>query len=1025
MKNFKLTNNIAGWIVFLIAATVYLLTIEPTASFWDCGEFISCASRLEVSHPPGYPMFAMLGRVATLFAGNNISKAPMMVNVLSGLCSAFTVLFLFWCITHLARKIIGKKEEYSATETISIIGSGIVGALAFTFSDSFWFSATEAVVFSPSSTFTAAILWSILKWENVADEKYSNRWLVLIAYLMGLSIGIHLLNLLTIPVLALVYYFRKYPVTKKGIIITILILFVVLEVVMYGIVQGIFVVTSWFELLFVNGFGLPYNSGWIFFVILLIVLIVLGIRYTSVKKKVILNTIILCFSVILLGYSSYAMTIIRSNAGTPLNENNPSNLFNLLAYLSRIQYGERPLLYGQYYNAPVIDSKEGSAVYVPKDGKYVVSYHRPDYVYDPQFCTIFPRMFSTEGRHVQAYKDWADIKGTPITITNRQGKDEIVYKPTFGENLKFFFNYQVKWMYFRYFMWNFSGRQNDLQGHGDMLRGNWISGIKFLDEMRLGPQDMLPDNISGYKFKHNKAKNTYYLLPLILGLIGLIFHAKKHKKDFWLVLVLFFMTGLAIVLFLNQKPFEPRERDYSYVGSYFAFAIWIGLGVMALINWVGKNYKGPVIGILTTALCLILVPGIMAHENWDDHDRSGRYTCTDFAYDYLNSCEKNGIIFTNGDNDTFPLWCAQEAMGIRPDVRVVILSYLSADWFIEQMQHKVNESDPLPFSMTKDKYQDGTRDAVYIVDRIKDYVPLKKAIDFLASDNPETKTLPNVPERVDYLPASKFSLKIDAAKVLANGTVTPEYANSIVPEMKWQIKRNIIYKSDMMILDILANNDWNRPIYFAMNGPDESYQGLQKYLRLDGFGYRLVPVEYTRPDGQYGSIDTKILYNNLMNKFKWGNIDNPKVYLDENNMRMITSLRNNFARLAEHLIDENKNDSALLVLDKSFKIMPVEIIPLNYFALPLIEQYYRVKQFSKANDLTQKLFENVDQELKYYASFKGSQINSIDGDKRICFYTLDRLGKVAEFYGQKELGNKIRSVLQGYVQTMGLDQQNN
>lgn len=1031
MRKFKLTNNIAGWTIFAIAATVYILTSEPTASFWDCGEFISCGYKLEVSHPPGYPMFAMICRIAAMFAGGDVNKVPIAMNTYSGMASAFAVLFLFWSITHLARKIIGKKEEYSLRETIMIIGSGAVGALAFTFSDSFWFSAVETIVFSSSTMFAALIFWAILKWEDCADEKYANRWLVLIAYLMGLTIGIHLLNLLTIPALGLVYYFRKYRVTRKGLIIAILISLTVLGVVMYGIIQGTFVVASWFELLFVNGFGLPFNSGWIFFVVVLAGSLVWGIWYTTKKGKALGNTILLCLTMMLMGYSSYTMTIIRSSAGTPLNENNPSNLFNILSYLSREQYGERPLLYGQYYNAPVIDQKEGATIWGQKDGRYVAISHKPIYVYDPRFCTVFPRMFSAESSHVSAYKQWADIKGMPIQATNQQGDAQTIYKPTFGENMKFFINYQIGWMYLRYFMWNFAGRQNDIQGHGDLLKGNWLSGIGFIDELRLGPQDKLPENISGNKYRQNRARNTYFMLPLLLGLCGLFFHYQKNKKDFWVVMILFFMTGLGIVLYLNQTPYQPRERDYSYVGSYFAFCIWIGIGVMALIDWLSKKIPGKITAIFVTVACLALVPGVMASQNWDDHNRSGRYTSTDFAYDYLNSCEPNAIIFTNGDNDTFPLWCAQEVLGVRTDVRVVNLSYLGADWYIDQMERKVNDSDPLPFSMKHEKYKTGSRDVLYVYDRVGGkYWPLKDVMEFVASDSSDTKTLPNAREQLDYLPAKNFSIKIDPKVILENKVVSEKFANSIVSEMKWELTdprsrdknkyRTAIYKNDMMVLDLMAHNDWKRPIYFAITVGDENYLGLEKYFRLDGLAYRVVPLQSKNEVGDLGVIDSKILYDNLMNKFKWGNVANPKVYIDENNMRMLSNFRNNFARLAEQLITENKTDSALQVLDKCFKVLPVGQVPLNYWSIPLIEQYYKAKQTEKADKLVQELFDSVNDEARYYLKLKGSRPNDIGSEKQICLYTMNQLARVTEANGRRDLSMKIQSVLQGYAKSLGM-----
>ena len=1032
MKKYKFINNIAGWIVFAIASAVYILTIEPTASFWDCGEFIATALKLEVGHPPGNPLFQMLGNIATLFAGGNAQLIPVTVNIYSALCSGFTILFLFWSITHLARKMVGNKEEFTTGQVIAIMGSGIVGALAYTFSDSFWFSAVEAEVYASSSFFTAIVFWAILKWEDGADEKYANRWLILIAYLMGLSIGVHLLNLLAIPALGLVYYFRKYTVTRKGLITAISISVVILLAVLYGIIQGLFKVASWFELAFVNGFGLPFNSGWIFYTLLIVGSVVWGIWYTSKKGKVLWNTILLCLAVILLGYSSYVLVIIRSNTNTPLNENNPSNVFNLLSYLNREQYGDRPLFFGQYYNSPIRESKEGSAIWGEKDGKYIEISHKQEYIYDSKFTTFFPRMHSRESSHIEAYKSWGAIKGTPIATTNERGDQETIYKPTFGENLTFFFRYQVGFMYFRYFMWNFAGRQNDIQGHDNIsLKGNWISGISFFDEniRGLGPQDNLPPSL-----KNNKGRNTYFMLPLLLGLIGMFFHMQRNNKDFWVVMVLFFLTGLAIVLYLNQTPYQPRERDYAFVGSFYAFAIWIGLGVMAIIDWLSKRKQGVAIGALVTAGTLVLVPGLMAQQNWDDHDRSGRYTCRDFACNYLNSCEKNAIIFTNGDNDTFPLWYAQEVENVRTDIRVVNLSYLGADWYIEQMQRKVYESDPLPFSMNKPKYQSGNRDALYIIDRLNgQYCDLKEAMAFVASDSIDTKTLPNASrEKVDYLPAKNLSLKVDPSVVLANKVVAPKYANSIVPEMKWELTdsrykdkksyRSVIYKNDMMVLDLMAQNNWKRPVYFAMTVSEENYLGLEKYFRLDGLAYRIVPIETVRPDGQSGFIDSDILYENLMNKFKWGNIADPKVYLDETNLRMLSNFRNNFARLAEQLINENKVDSAVTVLDKCFKVMPVSQVPVNYWTLPVLEQYYRAKQFAKGNKLAEQIFETTNLDLKYYSKIKGKLGQSITSEKKMGLYTLSNLAKLAEGYNQKPLSDKFNAALQNYMGMVSMEE---
>jgi hypothetical protein len=1032
MKKFKFTNNLTGWVVFAIATAVYILTIEPTASFWDCGEFIATAFKLEVGHPPGNPLFQMLGNIATLFAGGNTSLIPVTVNIYSALCSGFTILFLFWSITHLARKITGNKKEFSTGQLIAIMGSGVVGALAYTFSDSFWFSAVEAEVYASSSFFTAIVFWAILKWEDVADERYANRWLVLIAYLMGLSIGVHLLNLLAIPALSLVYYFRKYPVTPKGLFTSIGISIVILLAVLYGIIQGLFKVASLFERLFVNGFGLPFSSGWIFYTVALIAFVVWGIWFTSKKGKVLWNTVLLCFAVILLGYSSYVMVIIRSNANTPLNENNPSNVFNLLSYLNREQYGDRPLIFGQYYDAPIRESKNGSAIWGEKDGKYVEISHKPEYTYDSQFTTLFPRMYSRESSHIGAYKVWGNIKGTPVLTTNERGEQETLYKPTFGENLRFFFKYQVGFMYLRYFMWNFSGRQNDIQGSGSPLQGNWITGINFIDEnfLNLGPQDNLPPSL-----KNNRGRNTYFMLPLLLGLIGMFYHMQRHRKDFWVVMVLFFLTGLAIVLYLNQTPYQPRERDYAYVGSFYAFAIWIGLGVIALIDWLSKRKQNVAVGILVSMITLVLVPGLMAQQNWDDHDRSGRYTCRDFACNYLNSCEKDAIIFTNGDNDTFPLWYAQEVENVRPDIRVVNLNYLGADWYIEQMQRKVYDSDALPFSMNKFKYQSGTRDALYVIDRLGgEYCDLKEAMQFVASDRIDTKTLPNAQgERIDYLPAKNFSLKINSSQILTQKVVSPKYAGSIIPEMKWELTdarqkdkkvyKNMIFKNDMMVLDLMAHNDWKRPVYFAITVGDDNYLGFEKYFRLDGFAYRIVPIETDRPDGQPGFIDTDILYDNLMNKFKWGNVSNSKVYLDENNMRMLSNFRNTFARLAEQLNNENKKDSAAKVLDKCQSVMPPNQVPLNFYALSLLEQYYRAGQITKANSMAEQIFNNTNLDLKYYARIRGKSGQSIAHEKQIGLYALNNLAHLAENYNQKDLAEKYGNALQSFMGMVNQDEQ--
>ncbi len=724
MKKFRLYNLIFGWGVFLISLIVYLLTIEPTASFWDCGEFIACSYKMEVGHPPGAPVFMVLGNLFTLFAGD-VTRVAITMNIMSAMASAFTILFLFWTITHLLRKFYAEEDRERPGTFVTIFGAALVGSLAYTFSDSFWFSAVEAEVYSTSSLFTAVVFWAILKWENIADRPGSNRWLILIAYLMGLSIGVHLLNLLTIPAIVMVYYFKKYTPTTRGIIASLLLSAAILGAVVYILIPGLTGLASKFELLFVNGIGMSFNWGVMIFALLLFGGLLFGIYYTHNRGNVLWNTILLGFFVVVIGYSSYAVIVIRSSANTPLDESNPDTVFSLQRYLNREQYGENPLFYGAYFNARPNAVEEGKPTYYQGEEEYYPVYSNRKYTYDSEYKGLFPRMWSSQGKHASEYIYWGGLDESKLYDVRRneegnpvpgQGggysydRSRPIGKPTFGQNLRFFFRYQVGYMYLRYFMWNFAGRQNDIQGQGELTKGNWISGIKFIDQARLGPQINLPESIVD-----NKGHNKYYMLPLLLGLIGAWFHYKRQNKDFWVVVLLFLLTGLAIVFYLNQYPLQPRERDYAYAGSFYAFAIWIGIGVAGLIEWISKKRSVAAAGAVVLAT-LVLVPGIMARENWDDHDRSDRYTAPAFARNFLNSCLPNAIMFTNGDNDTFPLWYIQEVEGYRTDVRIVNLSYLTADWYIEQMQQTFYDSYALPISMTKDQYIQGTRDYAYLVE---------------------------------------------------------------------------------------------------------------------------------------------------------------------------------------------------------------------------------------------------------------------------------------------------------------------
>ncbi|MBN2762753.1 MAG: DUF2723 domain-containing protein, partial [Bacteroidales bacterium] len=1024
-------------VIFLIAAFVYLSTMESTASFWDCGEFISSAFKMEVGHPPGAPFFMIVARFFTLFAGDNTENVATMVNALSALASAATILFLFWTITHLARKIIIKTDDFPAASVAAIMGAGVVGALAYTFSDTFWFSAVEGEVYASSSLFTALVFWAILKWENIADQPHANRWLVFIAYLMGLSIGVHLLNLLAIPAIVLVYYFKKYEVTRAGVIKALLVSALILGSVMYIIMPGLIKIAVFFELLFVNSFGLPYSTGILIYILLLIGLIIWSIYYTHKNGKAILNTAILFLAVIIIGYSSYAMLVIRSNANPPMDQNDPEDLFSLQYYLNREQYGDRPLLHGHYFNAPAISSKEGRTYRIPKDGKYVKTGTRIKYVYDNKFTTVFPRMWSSDEEHVRSYIEWARLKERSLyeasvdqhgnVIRDRQGN--VVYDhsrgkkaPTFGQNLRFFFRYQLGHMYFRYFMWNFSGRQNDIQCHSryEITKGNWITGIPFIDEIRLGNQDELPDNLL-----NNKARNRYFMLPLLLGLVGLLYHYSRHVKDFWVVMVLFIMTGIAIVIYLNQYPNQPRERDYAYAGSFYAFAIWIGLGVLALYEVLRKILPASLSAWLASVLALAVVPTVMAAENWDDHDRSGRYMARDFAYNYLNSCAPQGILFTNGDNDTFPLWYAQEVEGIRTDVRVVNLSYLGADWYIEQMQRRAYESAPLPISMTKDKYITGKRDINYVVERFNEYINLKDIIDWVASDDPRTKTLPNVSEKIDYLPSRKFILPVDSAKVLANGTVRPEMADRIVKELRWELEpgRRYLVKNHLMILDMLATYQWERPMYYAITVSNENYLNLDRYFQIHGLAYRIVPIESEGTMYGRGGIDTEIMYDNFVNTFRWGGVENPGVYIDENVNGMLLNFRNNFGRLALALINENKMDSAKIVLDKCLEVLPDTVLPYNIFSLSVIDGYLQLGDTTRADEISSILRENVYDDLEYYASLGAKYDNHLMYEKQVAFYVLDELRRQAYLNNQQDILAEIQERMQFYASALKMQLQ--
>ncbi|MBK7172823.1 MAG: DUF2723 domain-containing protein [Bacteroidales bacterium] len=1060
MDKFRKLNNLFGWLSFGVAAFVYLSTIEPTASWWDCGEYISTAFKLQVGHPPGAPLFQLIGRFFSLFAFGDLSKVAMMVNIMSALSSAFTILFLFWTITMLGLKFV-KESEITLGESIAILGSGLVGSLAYTFSDSFWFSAVEGEVYAMSSFFSAIVFWAILKWERVHDQPHSLKWIILIAYLVGLSIGVHLLNLLAIPAIALVFYYRRYSkVTWKGGLIALGISFVILAFIMFWIIPWTVNLAGKYEIMFVNEFGLPFNSGTVFYFIVLIGAILWSLRFTykdthsmvdyilgvvlllllaifswvsilalaalvgayafykngssSVQYRnqlrSIFNTAVISIVFILIGYSSFFLLVIRANANTPINENDPSDAVSLLSYLNREQYGTWPTIYGQYYDTPLDEQKpytDGNPIYVrdSKKGKYIITDDRKRSIpnYDSRFEMLFPRMWSNQKQsHVQAYKSWGKVKGVPIQYTNDEGKAETLYKPTFSENLRFFFNYQVGHMYMRYFMWNFSGRQNDTEGHGGIRYGNWISGIPFIDNGRLGDQSNLPESMS------SPAKNKFFMLPLFLGLLGLYFHFKKQYKGAVVVLMLFFMTGIAIVMYLNITPYQPRERDYAFAGSFYAFAIWIGFGVMAIWDML-KKINEKVIAIAVTLICLALVPGIMAKEGWDDHTRANKYSARDFAVNYLESCAPNAILITNGDNDTFPLWYAQEVEGIRTDVRVVNFMLSSGDWYVHQLMRKIYKSDPLPFTLTYEQYNKGVNEVVAYTQQLNERVELKDLIRFIASEDPSTKYQVSSNKSIAIFPTKKVKMTIDSAKLVSSGIVPSYLAHKVLGSIEWDIKSNYLYKNDLMLLDFLATNQFERPIYFASPSSVSDAVEVDKYCYQEGFVYRFLPV---LPDDRdfvqgLGSVNSEASYDILMNKCKWGNLADPKVYVDRESYRNSMIPKQNFVRLGRKLASEGKSDSAIKICDYVQQIFPDNKIHFDIYMSQFVEVYYLSKAFDKGNKLSNRLLDIYEQNADYIASLNPEFRANYEEDLSQAFGLFQMLKQLADEYGQKSISDRI------------------
>ncbi|WP_421941220.1 DUF2723 domain-containing protein [Pedobacter sp.] len=997
--NYSKVNNIVGWICFLVATITYVLTLEPSASFWDCGEFIASAFRMQVVHQPGAPLFLMLQRFFSIFALGDTTKIAYWMNIGSAISSAATILFLFWTITALAKKTLVKAGEVISTGTlISIMGAGAVGALAYTFSDSFWFSAVESEVYAQSSLFTAIVFWAILKWEAHADEPKADRWLLFIAYIMGLSIGIHLLNLLTIPAIAFVYYFKRTKqATSSGVFKTLLVGILILGVIQYGIIQYLVSFGAYFDLFFVNTLGLGFGTGVLFFAILVIAGFIWGIKYSIKHQKRLLNLGLISTVLIIFGYASFSMIIIRAKADPNLNNSAPKDAFSFLSYLNREQYGDRPLLFGPNYNSQRTGVTEGKTLWRKGAEKYEVAGKKNDYEYSDN--TLLPRMYSDDQRHAEFYREWMHLDESK--------------KPNLVDNVGFLASYQIGYMYMRYFLWNFAGRQNDEQGQGSGFEGEWISGIKAVDQLRMGDQSHLPPSTID-----NKAYNRFFFLPLILGVIGAIWHFMRNQKDAGVVALLFFFTGIAIVLYLNQKPLEPRERDYAYVGSFYAFAIWIGLGVLAIREWILKKLTPTTGAVVATVVGLLAAPVIMAEQGWDDHDRSTKLVAHDIALDYLQSCAPNAILFTYGDNDTYPLWYIQEVENVRPDVRIVNLSLFDTDWYINGLRQKQNESEPLPITMKPEQYVQGERDVLPYDDyKIAGNVELKNIVDLLLSNDDGDKVAMQDGTKSNFLPTKNFKITINPQQVLSTGTVAAADASKIAPEMTWTFNKGYVTKGTLAMFDILAHNNWKRPIYFASTVPSEQYNGLDKYLYSEGLAMRLLPLkaDTTATEERTELLNTPVLYNNVMTKFKWGNMKTA-TYLDPQSSDDTFIFTNIFSNLSGSLIKEGKTAEAKKVMDKYFEVMPdkffgIRTVVVKYY---IAENLYKLGETAKANDILNKSGIYINKELTYLADVSQSK-GSLTGTQNVqtALYYLDRMIKTSKAAGQDKVSQSLQNIFNG------------
>lgn len=1011
--NYRKVNNLVGLITGAIATIVYLMTMEPTVSFWDCGEFISCGYKIEVGHSPGAPVFMLIQRMFGLLAGSNVQKAALMINAWSAIASGLTILFLFWTITHFAKKLLTEdRDEPTGKQLVLIMGAGLVGALAYTFSDTFWFSAVEAEVYATSSLFTALVFWAILKWEHIADDPHADRWLVFIAYMMGLSIGIHLLNLLTIPALAILYYYKRYKTTTRGSIVAFLIGCAILALIQFGVIQGIPYLAFKADILFVNSFGLPFDSGALFFLIALVAGTVYLLIWAKKKGRYLLHLGTLCMLFVFIGFLSYMVPVIRSRADVPIDMTNPDNANRFLSYVNREQFGQQPLIYGPDFDSPYEGSEVRGFHYdnIKRNGKDFYETVGKKYEYKFGNQRLFPRVWdNNDPNHVNFYRSYLDLPGNE--------------SPSSADNLSFFFRYQLNWMWWRYFMWNYAGRQNDFEGQGGPRDGNWISGISFIDKSRVGDIDKMADG-----YRNNRARNQYYFLPLVLGLMGLVYQFNRRKKDGIVTFMLFFFTGIAIVLFLNNTPLQPRERDYAYAGSTYAFAIWIGLGVLMLHDYLGRALKGAGAAYAAVAISLLAVPTLMAKENWDDHDRSQKTLARAIAYNTLQSCAPNAILFTFGDNDTYPLWYLQEVEGIRTDVRIVNTSLLGIDWYIDQLNYKVNDADAVPMLWKKEHYIGDRRNYVTFFENPqipKDkYFNIEEIVNFFISSDPANMLQNQAGEMVNYLPSKNFYVNVpDKATLLQNGVMTTA-DTSAAAEMRFTYDRNAATKDDLAVLNIVAavaKDGWKRPIYFG-SGMGDKYQGMNDYLKLEGTVYRLVPFKRKSASmnpGDMGFVDLDKSYQLFNSLYTYGGGERKDVYFDEKNRQMFTIYRVNCARVADELAAVGRKQEAVQVIDKVMAGITESAYAYDLPAYFMAVSYYRAGATDKGRALSMKLVRNCEDDVRYVLAFESDDTRqAFASDVQRDLTIINILATVAGQAGDTKTSQELTTKFQSLAQTV-------